>query len=371
VTKIGIAISAYDKFEELDILLDIIKSWKGDYVTGLCCNHPDGKKYQDKVDYYIQGDDIPFKSYPGEATFFFKQDENYYIRLRAANCVRLACSLLTDFSDCDYIVHVHSDAWLLSEEGLQKFIHDLKSRNKFVAVRGVGLGDVYKPGTSNHAFGQADDHFFAFHREFAEIHDIWRYRVSDMLMRSYSVHGTLMTVLAVKAGLRNIWYYKKLGDCLNCYGEPSTDNEAKPCIYDQEYRFLHLHRGSLPGDWGQSLQAWFLDTCLDQYTPPESIRQFIHNYYDPDIQDKIRKENVRLNKKLRLRLYPKMVRGKTRVNYKILLLDHFKLSTLLKNMKKRVFKYVYKKIFPDVDVYDVYAKLNEPLDDDWTKVWNE
>ena len=61
--KYAIAISVYDKFEEVAILTDIIReNWEDDYIITLCCNHPDGPKNLKSlpIDAYVQGDNIPY-----------------------------------------------------------------------------------------------------------------------------------------------------------------------------------------------------------------------------------------------------------------------------------------------------------------------
>jgi len=44
--KIGIAISLYNKFEELGVLIDIIrKNWKNKYFISVCSNYPNAQEY--------------------------------------------------------------------------------------------------------------------------------------------------------------------------------------------------------------------------------------------------------------------------------------------------------------------------------------
>jgi len=167
-----------------------------------------------------------------------------------------------------------------------------------------------------------------------------------------------------------VWYYKKLEDCLDCYEEPLKDNETKPCVFDPEYGFLHLHRGSLPEGWGVELQAYFMMKYAQKL--PQSWMWFIKNagQYQA-IQSKIRQKNTQLNRKLKLMLYPSNILIKTRITYKQALVNRFKLTTLLDNLKRRVFKWVDSKVFPKQDTLAYYTKLNKHIKNDWTKVWNK
>ena len=370
MTKIGIAISCYDKFDELELLIDMIRSWGGEYVIGLCCNHPDGKKFKEYVDYYVQGRDIPFvKGDSREETFFLNQDDNYSIRLRAADCVRMACWLLTEKSDCDWIVHVHSDAWFLSEDGLKKFIYDCIRRQCLAACRGTGIESIANPCSSTSAHGQADDHFFAFNREAADFFKLWYYRPEDMFMRKYSVHGVLMTIFAVKLGLRRIWYYKRFAELLNCYSEPSVDNESKPCVYDAEYGFLHIHRGSLPVGVGEALQAHFILRYCDVDTIPDSWKEFVGICSIDNVISLIRGYNELLNKILKRMLYPRKILDKTRITYKELLIDNFTYADIYKNIKKRIMNFAYYKIFPHTNVIEQYRDFNKIVPGSWDEWW--
>ena len=59
----AIAISVYDKFDEVKILVDIIReNWEHKYFITLCCNHPEGENHLGAllIDSYVQGDPIPY-----------------------------------------------------------------------------------------------------------------------------------------------------------------------------------------------------------------------------------------------------------------------------------------------------------------------
>ena len=371
MTKIGVSISCYDKFDELIMLVEMIRSWKGEYKIGLCCNHPDGERYKHLVDYYIQGRDIPFvESSTREKTFFFNQDDNYAIRVRAADCVRESCWLMTEYSDCDWVIHVHADAWFLSEDGVKKFVSDCERHACHVACRGTGIDSAMNPFCSTSAYGQADDHFFAFYVPAARTANAWSYRPEDLLMRKYSVHGILMTIFAVKFGLRHVWYYKKLTDTLNYASKPSIDNETKPCVYDKEYGFLHIHRGSLPELVGEALQAHFIMRYCDIENLPHMWKMFVCEYSQENIISNIRGYDEELNKILKKALFPKKILNKTRITYKESLIDNMTVATPIKNISKRLKAYIYYKLFPHVDIVSRYNELNEKIDDDsWDRVW--
>ena len=61
--KLGVAISLYNNFHELAILLDILRdNFSQEYIISICCNHPEGRNNidQSKIDFYSQGQDIRY-----------------------------------------------------------------------------------------------------------------------------------------------------------------------------------------------------------------------------------------------------------------------------------------------------------------------
>lgn len=374
--KIGILITMYDKWEEASLLIDMIHSWKGDYVIGLTCNHPWGKRFAEAkgVDVFISPRNIDFEKRPwGESTFYFDQNVNFKLRIRIHYAIMQGCRKMTNMTDCDFIVHTHCDGWFLSEDKLLMLIETMATKNKAIALRGTGLWDIYRPWTSNTAFGQADDHFFIFERRFAKIRSMWSYKPEDMLMKKHSVHGTLMNIFAVKGGLSNMWYYKTHESSLDYQGRMSIDNEVKPCLYDPDYGLLHVHRGSLPDGWGEALQAWFINNTNENY--PNSWINFTDKHYiGYDIIYNIKKRNKKLDKKLKFRLFPKIILNKSRITYKELLLEKFTYKIFLNNIKIRIMTWLSKKVFPKIDVVDLYKNklnLHDLVGENWSDDWNE
>lgn len=373
--KIGILITMYDKWEEASLLIDQIRSWEGDYYIGLTCNHPDGKKFAKKkgVNIFITPKDIKFEKRPwDENTFYFDQNVNFMLRIRIHHAIMQGCKEMTVYSGCDFIVHTHCDGWFMSEDKLNMLVETMATKNKAIAVRGTGLGDIYKPWTSNTAFGQVDDHFFIFERQFALDRAMWEYKPEDMLMRKHSVHGTLMNIFAVKGGFSNMWYYKKLEDLEDYSGKLSIDNEVKPCLYDPDYGLLHVHRGSLPFGWGEALQAYYIRWNMDTLLKPNLWLDFMEEHYRPNIKGEIRKRNEKLDRKLKLRLFPSRIVKKSRITYKELLLKRFKLSTLLHNIKQRVYMWAASKFFKEKDVVALYRDelhLHDLVGENWSDDW--
>ena len=135
MTKIGFAITAYDKFEEAEIGIEIIrKEFKKDYVIGFCSNHPDAKKISKDWDIntFIAARNISFNKPKGtESTHTTNEVDRFSIQVRALDSVRTSCKQLLDY-DIDYITHVHSDAWYLNENMIHTLTEEMEKRKNLL-----------------------------------------------------------------------------------------------------------------------------------------------------------------------------------------------------------------------------------------------
>lgn len=335
------AITAYDKFEEAQILIDILrKEFHSKYVIGFCSNHPDAKKISGDwdIDCFSSARDISFlKPTTTESTRTDTSFGRFLIQIRALDSVITSCKALLD-KDVDYIVHVHSDAWFLKEQSIYDIISSLEKRGKKLAVRGNGLESVSNPITNKNcsAFGHADDHFFFFEREFFKKHNVFDVKPENLLPHKYSVHGMLMTIFATRVGLENTWYYRNLKDCYGLRLQPLKIGSIKPFSFDPTYHFLHLNRGSLPYSYGKQIQAYFLEKYnlnknskfIDDFVCKVLIERDNLFHYLSELDDS-------LNKKLRIRLHDKKIIDTERIVFKENLLQENFLLDMFRNVVKR------------------------------------
>ena len=255
--KIGFAITAYDKFEEARILIEIIrKEFKGDYKISFCSNHGDThvpKELKDRIS----------------------------IVLRVTDTVQKSCMNAMTM-DVDYIIHMHSDAWVLSEDKLIELVRSMIQRNKKIAIRFGGEG-------LNHFTHQAlamDDHFFVFEKKFALENKIFDFKPEFLFPENFDIHEMLFFNIWIKAGLENIWCYRWNGQLVNYDDTLLKNNTLNPVGYDPYYKFLHVHRGSLPATYGEQIQARYLKEC--GFSRSDFIQQFINQHLSDN--DKMLKE---------------------------------------------------------------------------------
>ena len=100
-------------------------------------------------------------------------------------------------------MHLHSDAWPLSEKKYLRLIDEMYGKRAKLGIRGFGHG-VY-PWSS--PLGHVDDMFFIADAEHAKKVDLFDIRPLALLPHKQSVHGMLNTVFLAKVGLDKIYHY--------------------------------------------------------------------------------------------------------------------------------------------------------------------
>lgn len=250
--KIGIAITLYDKFEELKILVDIIRSnWKGKYIIAVCSNHPDAKKYMEgiPVDAFVQGEDIRFtKGMP-----YFRSSVN--ITCRILDGIKKSCTAVNELG-CDYVMHLHTDAWALSEEEFLGLVSHMKKEKIPFAARGMGLGKA-RPDCP---LGHLDDMFFVYSVPFVKKIGFFNYHPLELLPDRLTIHGVLSLLVVGRVGLGNFYLYENHTTQVfwdGKFADPHYER-GKPMMFDPKKAFLHVHSQSFPGDLGKNLQAYYL-----------------------------------------------------------------------------------------------------------------
>lgn len=365
LTKIGFALTTFNKWDDLTIAVKVLRKLNKKYYISVCSNHPKGKQYVKAldVDNYVQARDIPFKSsgFAERKSPFLNQEDaraNYARRLRGADSVRTSCKAMLD-SGCDYAIHSHADGWFLSGEKIEYLIRQMDRMGKSIACRGKGLEYTWHPFRNCNSFGQIDDHAFAFDIDVAKYFKLWNYNPTSLLYHKNSVHSMLATIFATKVGLDNMWFYRDMNTLLDAFGNPSSS--LNPVSYDYDYHYIHVNKGSLPVGFGSAIQAGYLR--MHGF-------DFMHNHYDPDILERLYKLNRILNIPLCLLGFPKNIRNNLSTEMKERYLRNANLCTIPKNIYHRVSKKVLDSMFKipknAAEEYKRKYKIDEFQSPNWT-----
>ncbi|WP_152418646.1 hypothetical protein [Halorubrum distributum] len=249
---IGISISLYDKFDDLGILVDIIReNWEGNYFISVCSNHPEAEDriadLNSDIDSFQQGADIKYDSSMDD----FRRSAN--LKYRVFNTIRTAVRGAIA-ADVDYVMHLHADAWQLSEEKLQQLIQDMKERNAAVAFKGRTnfFQDRYTPG-------HFSDQFIIYDAQAANSVDLFEREAMDFPPQ-YVIHQILPMICLVKFGWEKLYHYSTRSEEEHWDGTPILEvrNPARPMLYNPKYEQLHIATEDFSNDLGKSLQAYYL-----------------------------------------------------------------------------------------------------------------
>lgn len=376
--RIGFAITCYDKFEEARIFIELIrKEFKKKYKISLCSNHIQGKELSRDfdIDQYIQAREIPY--FKGDIHNPGNLDDRISIVLRSTDSVLASCRESLNM-DVDYIVHVHSDAWCLSEEKLLKLIEEMKKLDKKFLMRSTGLEKSIIG-----AIEGMDDHFFIFEKEYAVENKVFKLLPEEYFPDRLTIHEILMTNFLIKYGLKNIWNYRNTTELLNYDGNKVFKKSTlRPVSYDPYYKFLHLNRASFPGTYGQILQAIYLKENTNNKS--KIIESFIEKYYrnKEEVLKELSSIEKKYNKRLKFYLFSKDIIENREITYKSNLLKNVTITKVVFNLMENILKFIYKKLIKmkskirnereinDIaEFYSKEIKLSKFVEDKWTKTF--
>ncbi len=296
--KIGIAISLYDKFEELAILIDIIrKNWKGDYIISVCSNHPSPKPHIKNldIDVFTRGDDINVtKDMP-----WMRNSIN--MRCRVADCIKKSCTGAIK-AGADYVMHLHTDAWPLKEDQVLKIIKEMKKNKKEFAMRGLGFSRYRHDCPTGHF----DDMFFIINSKAAKKKRFFDFNVLAFLPHRLSIHGVMSLIIIGRLGLENIYHYDNHIGHIFWDGKkhPGELERGRPSMYDPVRGMLHVDTPTFPKNYGKAVQAMYL--YENGITKGKTIKKFLkENLMDKQkLIRNLERYEKRLDSKLRLRGFP-------------------------------------------------------------------
>lgn len=289
----GVAISVYDKLDEVGVLVDIIRNhWDDEYFIAVCSSDPDTYERLSEldVDAALQAAQVEY-SYDLEGA----EKMSIHLNTRILDSIKKSCEACTD-SGCDYVMHLHADAWPMEESTYDRLTTRLADQDAAITLRGLGAQ------TRHEAYwvGFMMDQFFVFDTEKAEEHRFLDFDPLDLLPHS-GIHDSLCLLVLGRFGRSNVDLYSDLS------GDEWWDGKSTilpysvvgPAITNPEWNLVHVHRQSFPGNVGKSLQAHFLDAY--DITSGEYVEQLLEEHLqdEEELFEAIRGIEERQDKQLR------------------------------------------------------------------------
>ncbi|MFA1610799.1 hypothetical protein [Halobellus rubicundus] len=268
---IGISVSLYDKFDDLSIAHDIIRhNWEDEYYISVCSNHPDASERINELDLEIdsfqRGAQIPFED---------KMEDRHKrtnFLLRVNDTIRTAIKNAFTEDAVDYVLHLHSDAWPLSEQSLKDLIRDMDNRNADVAFK----VDTRK-FLNNYPPGHIMDQFMIFNVKSCSSNNLFERSILDFPPGIHS-HRLIMMECIVTLGWDSLYHYSNRTEETFWDGKPipSTGRIVRPMVYNPSFDQLHVATEDFPNNLGKSLQSHY----LKEYglTDGNYIKELINNH---------------------------------------------------------------------------------------------
>jgi len=352
MSEIGFAISLYDKYTDLEILVDIIRSWKHEYKISVCCSHDLIRSLIRKMDV----DNVCKPRHVAQLGMHNNSKINKYAQnIRCTESVRASCKAL---EDVEYGIHLHSDAWYLSESVMLGLMGILQQDGYRVATRGHGLEDAFNPFRQG-VFGTVDDHGIMWDVDWCKRHHVWDFKPEAMMYHKYGVHSQLALLFGVKVGLDNWLYYNS--NCLDAFG--NSTKSLSPVNFDTVSDMLHVNVDALPEYWGRAIQEAYLS---------EYGYNMLSDFHDDDVFDRLAAHNKKYNRLLSLCGYSQKRLSAISPVHKERFLREMTAVKIFDNYRHRIVDYVLDLIFKSpIDITDWYQR-NGYIDglvgkDNWTR----
>lgn len=252
-TSVALAISVYDRFDDVRILVDIVRHhWPGRHEIYVCSSsHEARSALRDvAIDDLIATSDIPFD--PGAGP----DHTRVQLGLRVLDSIRRVCGRAAQ-STVRWSMHVHADAYPLAFERVEGLTARMAGGGRSFAGRGFGFGFY----VHDCPVGELDDMFFVYENAQARDRGLWDFNLFDFLPHKVSMHGALPLLVMGRIGFRRYLHYARQEAAVHWDGRSVARpplNASVPMYYDPQHAFLHLHENAFPGDLGRQLKAHYL-----------------------------------------------------------------------------------------------------------------
>jgi hypothetical protein len=306
---IGFAVSVHDKFEDLSILVDILRhNFEEDYYIAVCstAKNAESKLKQLDIDEIIPAPDAKFEPSEGITPYV-------NLMYRILESLRRTCKACSE-AGCDYVMHLHADAWVLEEETLQELQSELQDQDKMIAVRGPGFTYAVQSGRSGATCGHVMDQFFLYDAEKLSNIDFFEFDAMDLMPHSH-IHTSLMILFLGNIQRSNMYFYSDMTDDVWWDGtEKTRPPDVRPSAYNERWGLCHVASEDFPKnygnifsnstagnvtDYGKQVQALYLDK--HNISEGDAVQNLLDEHLRPksDVLNEIAEIEKDLDRKLR------------------------------------------------------------------------
>lgn len=273
--KIAFNINFYEKFREVEILLEILEQEFGDvsYVNVMC---NDTSRDPETLEHRV------IDNYEIEETFTLDESKvdlsgskrQKLLMLRILDQFTKGMRICARESDAKYTVNLHADAWPLSADGIADIINEIEETGRPFGSRGYGW--AYTHGNSPYGFLM--DIFLVAENEVVREYGVFDYDPKKLILTIPNSHGTIAAMIHFRYGADGIHWYSNLIDTYG-WDERQKNNVAgamTPLVYEPEYKLLHFNTNWFLDDYGYRFMSKYLES--HGFTDGETIEQHLQQY---------------------------------------------------------------------------------------------
>lgn len=362
--KIGIVISVFDKIEELEISLVLAEKANFDEILVVCENDAPIARIQELRHHYrfqikvVESIDFKF------STEKFKFYQSITPRVWEAQ----RQGLLELANKVDFIMHTHSDGWILKGSTPRNIIDEMNQNNFDIAYRGVGLTYQNLIGSPT---GTIDDHFYLVRSRTVLDSLFLKKPMIDYIPGLFNIHGILSLWIISEIGLSKSYHYDNTREWVNWDGSIRNFRKGNPLrsyVLNEDRGLLHCHADDFPRDTGKALQVRDLKRYIS-VIDSDAINGFISKYEDLTVTSQLELEYHTLRKRLKLYLdfdedYKNLAVMRTKLqnyNQRVIATLSINLIKLIGSRLKNMLGISLKATFYPKTISEVYAKSSIPF----------
>lgn len=270
--SLAVAISLYDRWDELQGLLELLRlNWKtGKNLYIVVVTTAEQRQVpawvnQQLADYWEFGSQY---SLPKQRTSWFQplHDRRYgrfkrQLRTRTVDCICRGCRQALA-SGREYTLHLHAAAWPLMEEKIYGIINHMRNGSYVAAGRGYGKALV----DDKHPAGDIDDNFFITENNFARASDFWNINpASDTEVMG--AEGKIARRLRELNVEERMYFYDTFAKPEEYLFPPSTSpRRVQPYNYHHRLGLLRSHNMSFQAKlcWEFGFRGPFIDQLVNK-----------------------------------------------------------------------------------------------------------
>ena len=249
--KLCLAISVYDKYQDLE---NCVNSARLNGISNIFVFAPSDAKISrlqaicNQLEIELTVVETGRYSTTNSKAEFYRM-----ITPRVWDLQRAAVNKLKD--EFYFIIHTHSDGWILSDKFVENIIQIIKNNSEIVFIY-RGVGNRYK-NIIGSPLGSIDDHFYVIKLHNNPYIDFFHRTYGDFALDTLNIHGILSLFAYVICKKNEQLHYDDTKSWLEWDGQQrdySVANPLRPFVYNKELGLLHCHNDDFPGYLGEALQ---------------------------------------------------------------------------------------------------------------------